>query len=89
MKTLLLILGPNGVGKSTASAELLRLLPKSGYIESDTLRMIHSAPDNHSLIAVQKLNILALMRHYFAAPFIDTVIFPYGCTVTEKSCLKK
>lgn len=78
MKRLILILGPNGVGKSTASAELLRLLPGSAYIDSDTLRMTHPAEFTEDSIALQKANILAVMRNYFASSFIENVIFPYG-----------
>ena len=43
MKNLIIILGPNGVGKSTVSAALMRILPNCAYIDSDSLRMMNPA----------------------------------------------
>lgn len=87
MKKLILILGPNGVGKSTASAALLKVLPNSAYIDSDALRMMNPASGDE-VITVQKLNILALMRNYLSASFVEYVIFPYGCHAHRKQMLE-
>lgn len=87
MKKLILILGPNGVGKSTASAALLKNLPNSAYIDSDALRMMNPAR-GEEVIAVQKQNILALMRNYFSASFVEHVIFPYGYHAHRKKMLE-
>jgi thymidylate kinase len=78
MKRLILILGPNGVGKSTVSTILLSRMPGSAYIESDTLRMINPGTFNEEAIFVQKRNMLSLMRNYMSASFINDIIFPYG-----------
>ncbi|MBQ7792457.1 MAG: hypothetical protein IJ367_03070, partial [Clostridia bacterium] len=41
MKTLLVITGPNGVGKSTCAEGLMQSLPKSIYIDSDWCRAMN------------------------------------------------
>ena len=87
MKKLILILGPNGVGKSTASAAFLKVLPHSAYIDSDSLRMMNPAR-GEEVIAVQKQNILALMRNYFKTSFVEYVIFPYGYHAHRKKMLE-
>ncbi|MEA4831148.1 hypothetical protein SDC9_121574 [bioreactor metagenome] len=78
MKNLILILGANGIGKSTISAQLLRLLPNSAYIDSDYCRMMNPAQLNDETVFVNKKNILDLMLNYFGCSIIDNVIFPYG-----------
>ena len=65
MKKLIIILGPNGVGKSTASGELLQILPNSAYIDSDTLRMINPAAHTDESIELHKRNILSLIKNDF------------------------
>lgn len=87
MKRLILILGPNGVGKSTASAVLLSRIPGSAYIESDSLRMMNPGSFSEEAIFVQKRNILALMRNYLSASFINNIIFPYGLHGHRKKLL--
>lgn len=87
MKRLILILGPNGVGKSTASAVLLSRIPGSVYIESDSLRMMNPGSFSEEAIFVQKRNILALMRNYLSASFINNIIFPYGLHGHRKKLL--
>lgn len=87
MKKFILILGPNGVGKSTASAALLKMLPNSAYIDSDSLRMMNPAR-GEEVISVQKQNILALMRNYFKTSFVEYIIFPYGYHAHRKTMLE-
>lgn len=87
IKRLIVILGPNGVGKSTASAALLKILPNSAYIDSDALSMVNPRANSDELIALQKANILAVTRNYFAADIIDDVIFPYGLHGHRKKLL--
>lgn len=83
MKRLILLIGPNGVGKSATAAELLRILPRAAYVEPDALRKYADlSPDPSQscgeTIALRRANIYAVTRNYLASPVIDTVILPYG-----------
>lgn len=89
MKNLIIILGANGVGKSTTAAELMRILPNSAFIDSDSLRMMNPAGNSAELIQIQKSNILAVMGNYFFSDMIEHVIFPYGIHGHRKQLLEE
>lgn len=89
MKKLIVILGANGVGKSTAAAELMRMLPNSAFIDSDSLRMMNPAGNSEALIHIQKLNIFDVMSNYFSSDMIKYVIFPYGVHGHRKQLLEE
>lgn len=83
MKRLILLLGPNGVGKSTTAAELLRILPRVAYVEADSMRMFADpSPDPTQpcaeTIALRRANMYAVTHNFLTSPIIDTVILPYG-----------
>lgn len=78
MKRLILICGANGVGKSTASKALLRMLPHSAYVESDSCRMTNPDDLRPALVQMQYRNLLALIGNALACPEVSNVIFPYG-----------
>ncbi|MDW7659703.1 MAG: hypothetical protein SCM11_21250 [Bacillota bacterium] len=73
MKTILLILGPNGVGKSTAAQVLAGRLPHAALVDSDWCRAMHPY---HMETVID--NIYALLKNYLKCPVIETVISPYG-----------
>ncbi len=87
MKKLIIILGANGIGKSTTAIELMRILPNSAFIDSDSLRMMNPAGNSAELIQIQKSNILAVMSNYFASDMIENIIFPYGIHGHRKQLL--
>lgn len=92
MKRLILILGPNGTGKSTAARELQRRLPRSAYVEPDSLRMFSDpSPDPaqpcDETVALRYANILSMTRNYLVSNIIDTVILPYGLHGYRKKLL--
>ncbi len=78
MKRLILLCGANGIVKSTASAELMKRLPHSSYIDSDYCRMTNPPIFNEELIRLNYKNILAMMENSFACGEIQNVIFPFG-----------
>ena len=78
MKTLLVILGPNGVGKSTASQVLLARCPRSAYVDSDACRAMNPFALTPATREVIVRNMADLVRNYLQCQEIDTVIFPYG-----------
>lgn len=73
MKRILVILGPNGVGKSTVSAELLERMPNTAYIDSDTLKWTNPGGRNQEAIEVQRKNILTIFRNYLECDEIENV----------------
>lgn len=78
MKTLILIIGPNGVGKSTTCELLHRRLPRSSWLDSDWCRLVNPfefTPEIESLIAN---NMSALLGNYLQCSQVDYVIFSYG-----------
>lgn len=77
-KRLILICGPNGVGKSSTSKELVKQLDKSAYIESEWCRIINPFAFNDETIKIIQSNISSMMINYFQCSFIENVIFPYG-----------
>lgn len=89
MKKLIIILGANGVGKSTAATELMRMLPNSAFIDSDFLRMMNPAQNSAELIHIQKSNIFDVMSNYFSSDMIEYVIFPYGLHGHRKQLLEE
>lgn len=78
IKKLILIIGPNGVGKTTTAEILLQKLSKSAYVDADWCRAINPFSfTNATKYAVVK-NIYSLFKNYFLCEDIKYVIFPYG-----------
>ncbi len=73
MKTILLILGPNAVGKSKSAQALLGLLPHSALVDSDWCRAMNPY---HRDTVIE--NTYALLKNYLKCPEIETVVFPFG-----------
>ena len=78
MKQLLLLLGPNGVGKTTTAAKLLDMLPHSAYLDADWCHAINPFPFTAETKKTVTENVFCLLRNYLLCPEIQTVIFPYG-----------
>ncbi|HML46830.1 MAG TPA: hypothetical protein PKE04_08790 [Clostridia bacterium] len=72
-KTLLLLLGPNGVGKSTTAQALLNMLPHTALVDGDWCRAM-----NPYCMDTVVANLYALLKNYFLCPEIGLVVFPYG-----------
>lgn len=73
MKTILLILGANGVGKSTTARSILDRLLNSALVDSDWCRAMNPY-DMDTVIN----NMYGLIKNYFDNEQIKTVILPYG-----------
>lgn len=73
MKTILLLLGPNGIGKSTTAKHILEKQPNTALVDSDWCRAMN--PYNIDTVTN---NIYSLISNYLHCPKIKTVIFPYG-----------
>ena len=73
MKTILLLLGPNGIGKSTTAKCILDKLPNAALVDSEWCR----AMNPYDMDTVVN-NLYALMKNYLLCPEIEVIVFPYG-----------
>ena len=78
MKKLILVIGANGIGKSTACKALVAIFPSSSYIDSDYFRYMNPFSFSREEIAVIVSNISTIMIKYFNLSTINNVIFQYG-----------
>lgn len=78
MKKLILILGANGVGKSTAAEMLLQKLFKCAYIDADWCRAINPFPFTDATRTAVSNNIYSLFKNYLLCDDIEFIVFPYG-----------
>jgi cytidylate kinase len=87
MKRLILICGPNGVGKTTACRQLLEVMNHSAYVDSDWCRAMNPFAFDEETIGIIEANITGLMANYFQSSFIEDVIFQYGLHGPRKRIL--
>lgn len=78
MKKLILIIGPNGVGKTTTAGILLQKLSRCAYIDADWCRAINPFHFTDATKRAVFQNIYSLFKNYFLCEDIEYVIFPYG-----------
>lgn len=78
MKQLIVIVGPNGVGKSTTAKKLLEICPKTSYIDSDWCRAINPFILTETTKQTVVQNIYCLLSNYLTCPDIDTIIFTHS-----------
>ena len=78
MKRLLIIIGPNAVGKTTTAKYLVEKLPKTVYVDSDWCRYMNPFLLTDITKEVVKENIYCLLRNYLTCEEIDTIIFTYS-----------
>lgn len=78
MKKLILILGANGVGKSTTAEMLLQKLVKCAYIDADWCQAINPFPFTDATRTAVSNNIYSLFKNYLLCDDIEFIVFPYG-----------
>ena len=78
MKNILFLCGPNGIGKTTISKEIIKQLPNSAYVDSDPCRVMNPFVLNDDTIPTIVKNISNLIINYLKCPIVNTVIFSYG-----------
>ena len=78
MTRLLIIVGPNGVGKSTTAMKLKEQHPRSAFVDSDWCRVMNpfTLTDTTKKTVIE--NIYCLLRNYLLCEEISTVIFTYS-----------
>ena len=89
MKQLIVIIGPNGVGKSTTAKSIVSQHERCAYVDSDWCRAMN--PFEFTNITKQTVieNIYCLLCNYLTCEEIDTVVFTYGWHGVRKEIYEK
>lgn len=77
MKTLVVIRGPMGAGKTAVSAQLAQLLPRSVRLDGDWCWDMHPFTVTEETKAMVLDNITHLLRNFLRCSEIDFVIFAW------------
>lgn len=78
MKKLIVILGPNGVGKSTTAKAFWNRYTRCAYVDSDWCRAINPFSVTLSTKVTVTENIYCMLKNYLRCEDIDKIVFPYG-----------
>ena len=89
MKKLILICGPNGVGKTTLCKALHNNLLNSALVEPELCTMINPFRLNDDIGSLTISNITHLLRNYLNCSSVDYVIFNYGLHGLRSMIFKK
>ena len=89
MKKLLVIIGANGVGKTTTAQVLLQKLSKCAYVDADWCRAMHPFAFTEATKTAATNNIYCLLKNYLLCQDIEYVIFPYGFHGERKEIFEK
>ena len=78
MKRLIVIIGPNAVGKTTTARCLVEKLPQTAYVDSDWCRFMN--PFQFTEITKQTVtkNMYDMLHNYLVCEEIENVIFTYS-----------
>lgn len=78
MKKLVVLVGPNGVGKSITAKAFMQRHEKCAYIDSDACRAINPFPFTPATKKAVTDNIYCLFKNYLLCVDIEMIVFPYG-----------
>ena len=78
MKRLVVIVGPNAVGKSTVAKKIVEQYENTAYVDSDWCRVINPFVFKETTKQTVTENIYFLLRNYLLCEDISTVIFTYS-----------
>lgn len=77
-KRLITLLGANGVGKSTTSRLLNRLIPDSAYIDMEYCCALNPFRHTEDTIPFIQDNMYALLANCMTHSCVHTILLPYG-----------
>lgn len=78
MKRLVVIIGPNAVGKSTTAKRFVEKYSKTAYVDSDWCRFMNPFIFSEVTKKTAMENMYSLLHNYLVCDDIDTVIFTYS-----------
>lgn len=78
MKRLIVIVGPNAVGKTTTAMCLVEKLSKIAYVDSDWCRVMNPFPFTEITKQTIAENMYALLHNYLMCEDVDVVVFTYS-----------
>ena len=78
MKKLIVILGSNGVGKSTTAKAFLDRYTRCAYVDADWCRTINPFPLTPATKKAVTENIYCMFKNYLLCEDIDKIVFPYA-----------
>lgn len=78
VKKLIVILGSNGVGKSTTAKAFLNRYTRCAYVDSDWCRVINPFPFTPATKKAVTENIYCMIKNYLLCEDIDKIVFTYG-----------
>lgn len=78
MKRLIVIVGPNAVGKTTTAMCLVEKLSRIAYVDSDCCRVMNPFPFTEITKQTIAENMYALLHNYLLCEEVDTVVFTYS-----------
>ena len=78
MKQLIVIIGPNGVGKSTTARAFVERYANTAYVDSDWCRVMNPFEFTEITKGTISENIYCMLRNYLICDAVDKVIFTYA-----------
>ena len=78
MKRLIVIVGPNAVGKTTTAKCLVNKLPKTAYVDSDWCRFMNPFPFTEITKQTVVKNMYDMLHNYLVCEDIENVVFTYS-----------
>jgi len=78
MKQLIVIIGPNGVGKTTTAKKIVEQYKNVAYVDSDWCRVINPFVFSESTKETIVENIYCLLRNYLFCSDVNKVVFTYA-----------
>lgn len=78
MKRLVVIVGPNAVGKTATAKCLVEKLPKTAYVDSDWCRFMNPFPFTEVTKQTVTKNMYDILHNYLMCEELENVIFTYS-----------
>lgn len=78
MKQLIVIIGPNGVGKTTTAKKIVEQYDNVAYVDSDWCRVMNPFVFSESTKKTIMENIYCLLRNYLSCSDVNKVVFTYA-----------